>query len=302
MKKKFLLLMLLLLSGISVNAEDWIPVDTNFSSFYLYLDKDSIKNVSPQEYLYAIKFQSGNKAEKVAYLKSNIQTNYLGVVKSEIYDKDNYRPKTYFANAHVFMKPIDNDSFLALAHNYVSKLYNEEKTENHDTSVNVKKDAFTPDNKPNENIPVAKQEKQEDVKPQIRGIENRTQEAEKPNPVEEIKESNPQKTVQISQISSNAKDLSGYVEEISAELEGNWQPPKSGQNTQTIMILTIGKDGSLQKYDIAKSSGDEATDRSIISAAEKSVPYANFSGIKSGADNIKLQFVFEYKKFKKSVI
>lgn len=65
MKKKFLLLMLLFLSGISVNAEDWIPVDTNFSSFYLYLDKDSIKNVSPQEYLYAIKFQSGNRQKKL---------------------------------------------------------------------------------------------------------------------------------------------------------------------------------------------------------------------------------------------
>lgn len=302
MKKKFLLLILLLLFGISVKAEDWVPVDTNLSNFYLYVDKDSIKNVNPQEYLYAIKFQSGNKAENVAYLKSNIKTNYLGIIKSEIYNKDNYLPKTYFANAHVFMKPMDNDSFLALAHNYVSKLYNEENTEKPDVTIDVKKDAFTPDNKSNENIPVAKQEKQEDGKPQIRGIENTTQEAEKSNSVEEIKESNSQKTVQISQISSSAKDLSGYVEEISIKLDKNWQPPKSGQNTQAIVILTIGKDGSLQKYDIAKPSGDEATDRSIISAAEKSVPYANFSGIKSGADNIKLQFVFEYKKFKKSVI
>ncbi len=304
MKKRFLLLMFLLLSGISVNAEDWIPVDTNYSNFYLYVDKDSIKNVSPQEYLYAIKFQSGDKIEKVAYLKSNIKTNYLGIIRAEIYNKDNYHPKSYFANAHVFMKPIDNDSFLVYSHNYISKLYAEEKTEKSDVAVEAKTDAFSPDNVSNEGISDVKQNDEADSKPEIRGLDSNADNGKKivPKKINETKPQQVQQPPQKIQTLSNATDLKEYVAEISTRLNENWQPPKSGQNTQTIIILTIGIDGSLQKYDIAKSSGDEATDRSIISVAEKCVPYDKFSGIKKGADNIKLQFVFEYKKFKKSVM
>ncbi len=306
MKKRFLLLMFLLLAGISVNAEDWTPVDTNYSNFYLYVDKDSIKNVSPQEYLYAIKFQSGDQIEKVAYLKSNIKTNYLGIIRSEIYNKDNYHPKSYFANAHVFMKPIDNDSFLVYSHNYISKLYTEEKTEKSEAAVEVKTDAFSPDNASNDDVSEVKQNEEPNSKPEIRGLDNNVDNGKKVEPTK-INETKPQpqqlqQPLQKNQTLSTATDLKEYVAEISTQLNENWQPPKSGQNTQTIIILTIGKDGSLQKFDIAKSSGDEATDRSVISVAKKCVPYAKFSGIKKGADNIKLQFVFEYKKFKKSVM
>lgn len=302
--KKIFLLLILLLAGISVNAEDWIPVDTNYSNFYLYVDKDSIKNTNPQEYLYAVKFQYAEQPEKVAYLKSNIKTNYLGIIRSEIYNKYNYHPKSYFANAHVFMKPIENDSFLVFSHNYISKLYTEEKTEKSEAAVEVKADAFSPDNTSNEDISEVKQKEESDSKPEIRGLDNNVDNGKKIESTK-IDEAKPQQVQQIPQkiqTLSTAADLKEYVAEISTRLNENWQPPKSGQNTQTIIILTIGKDGSLQKYDIAKSSGDEATDRSIISVAEKCVPYAKFSGIKKGADNIKLQFVFEYKKFKKSVM
>ena len=51
MKKNLLLLMFFLMSGSIVNAMDWVPVDTNVSNFYLYVDADSIKNISPNEYL-----------------------------------------------------------------------------------------------------------------------------------------------------------------------------------------------------------------------------------------------------------
>ena len=82
--------------------------------------------------------------EKVVYLKSNIQTNYMCIIKSEIFDEDNYHPKAVFANVHVYMKPLSNDSFLSLAHNNVSKLYMP-KNENVDLNpINETKDAFTP--------------------------------------------------------------------------------------------------------------------------------------------------------------
>lgn len=301
MKKSLLLLIFLLMSGSVVKAVDWIPVDTNDSTFYLYVDTDSIKNVSPQEYLYAIKFQKGENYERVAYLKSNIKTNSIGIIKSEIFDEDNYRPKSVFSNVHVYMKPVESDSFLTLAHNYVSKLYTAEK--DNEKNVEVKKDAFTPENvKAEKSID---QQKETVSKPEIRGISINSEEKK-----EDVKKIVVQEKIEVpnkiqpqnSQIVSNAKDLNEYVLEISSKLEKNWQPPKSGQNTQAIVILTIGKDGSLQKYDIAKSSGDKATDRSIISAAEKCVPFAKYVNMKTSVNNIKLQFVFEYKKFKKTVM
>lgn len=299
MKKSLLLLIFLLMSGSVVKAVDWIPVDTNDSTFYLYVDTDSIKNVSPQEYLYAIKFQKGDGYEKVAYIKSNFKNNYVGIIKSEVFNEDNYRPRVVFANAHVYMKPVDSDSFLVLAHNYVSGLY----TQENNNLSEVKQDAFTPENIESE-TPVV-QQSETASKPEIRGINSNAEESKETIQKVSAKETNEsQNQIQPknSQVQSNAKDLNAYVLEISSKLEKNWQPPKSGQNTQAVIILTIGKDGSLQKYDIAKSSGDNATDRSIISAAEKCVPYEKFSEIKKGADNVKLQFVFEYKKFKKSVM
>ena len=113
-------------------------------------------------------------------------------------------------------------------------------------------------------------------KPDIRGVSDKNIDNEKQKLNQEIKVEKVDSTKikqQETQVSSQAASLKDYVAEVSIKLNENWQPPKSGQNTQTIVILTIGEDGSLQKYDIAKSSGDEATDRSIISAAEKSVPY-----------------------------
>lgn len=302
MKKSLLLLMFLLMSGSYASAMDWIPVDTYDSNFYLYVDTDSIKNVSPQEYLYAIKYQLGENVERVAYLKSNLKTNYIGVIRSENFDENNYHPKSIFANAHVYMKPVDNESFLSLAHNYLSKLYLQENENSNINSNDTQKDAFTPDNSVDEK----QVEKLNEAKPEIRGIDNSSSDKNiesnndtiNNNKTVNVKKINPQEV----QVLSQATDLKDYVSEISSKLDKNWQPPKSGQNSQAIVILTIGKDGSLQKYDIAKSSGDDATDRSIISAAEKSVPYAKFSEIKKGMDNVKLQFVFEYKKFKKSVM
>ena len=170
MKKSLLLLIFLLMSGSIVNAMDWIPVDTNDSNFYLYVDTDSIKNVNPHEYLYAIKYQLGENIEKVAYLKSNIETNYMGVIRSEIFDVSNYHPKSTFANVHVYMKPVDNESFLALAHNYVSKLYSQENENPNINPADTQKDAFTPDNSVEEKQ--VEKISAPESKPEIRGIDN----------------------------------------------------------------------------------------------------------------------------------
>lgn len=273
MKKKILLFIILLTSAISANAADWQQINTDIPNFSMYIDKDTVKYINPQECLYAIKFQSAQRPEKVVYLKSNSYTNYLGVIRSEEFDENNYRPKAVFANVHVYMKPVDTDSFLVYAHKYVSRLIpSDVNSENEDMSV--KKDAFTPDDTKVTNEP-----------PTIRGRY----------------ESNnlKMKSVQKQTAALNLKD---YVQEVGAILNDNWVPPKSGRNTQAIIILTIGSDGSLQSYHVAKSSGDVPTDRSIINSAEISVPYPKFPKLEKPSDILNLQFVFDYKKFKKSVI
>lgn len=298
--KKIFLLMILLVLGMAANAIDWVSVDTNIPNFYLYVDKDSIKNVNPQEYLYAIKFQAGNKNEKAAFLKSNFQTNYMGIIRSDYFESWNYNPQSEFANVHVFMKPLNNDSFLSFAHNYVAKLFVPIVKNQDNDMVDKKSEAFPPEIvTTNENI-VPKKDDELKNKPDIRGMDVNIHNGGNKKNNEILNFS--QAPVEQSQKISNSSSLKEYVDEICIDLNKNWNPPKSGQNSQAIIILTIGKDGSLQKYDIAKSSGDELTDRSIITAAEKSVPYKKYSSMKNGADNIKLQFVFEYKKFKKSVI
>ena len=43
-------------------------------------------------------------------------------------------------------------------------------------------------------------------------------------------------------------------------------------------------------------------DRSIITAVEKTVPYAGFSKLVNDEDNLNFQFVFDHKLIRKSVM
>ena len=98
-----------------------------------------------------------------------------------------------------------------------------------------------------------------------------------------------------------ANGFKNYTTLTSYALLENWNPPASGRNTQAVIVLSIGVDGSLQNYKFTKSSGDEATDRSIISAVEKTVPFMQFPRIASDMKPSNFQFVFNYKRFTKSV-
>ena len=50
-----------------------------------------------------------------------------------------------------------------------------------------------------------------------------------------------------------------YVSSVCSNLKQNWNPPKSGRNSQAIVIITIGEDGGLYEYHFAQSSKDEAS-------------------------------------------
>ena len=250
---------------------------------------DSVKYNRQNECLYAIRVKSGSKPEKIIYLKSNSDTNYLGIIRTDEYIESDYNPKSVFSNVHVFMKPVDEESFLILAHKYVLDKGDTSKEDKY-----VRAHSETAENQ--EEKPVAYVQI-EPVRPVIRGM------FDKKVKTVESQDKHVQTVSYTSlQKESSAVNLKGYVEEVSAVLNANWMPPKSGRNTQAIVILTIGPDGSLQKYKMAKSSGDEATDRSIINAAEQAVPYAKFPKVYNQSVPLKLQFVFTYKKFRKSVI
>lgn len=119
MKKSILLLMIMMLSGVCVNAVDWQPVSTNNPGIDLYIDLDSIQKISNNECLYAIKYSVDGAEDKVAYIKSDSKTGYLGIINSGDYEADKYKPNAVFSEPHVFMKPISEGSFLKFPHDFV---------------------------------------------------------------------------------------------------------------------------------------------------------------------------------------
>ena len=273
MKKIFLLLITMLIATTCAKAVDWQPISTNIPNFDLYIDKDSISHINADECLYAIKYKSYNKPEQVAYLKSNSSNNYIGVINAGDFDENKYKPKAVFYNAHVFMKPINGDSFLLFAHNYAVNIVSDK------TLAQAQKNEFTPPNVEQINLT------------------EKTFNIENSNNIDvsyEIK--------LVPQKQSLAKSLKEYVEETANLIKDNWTPPISKKGMQAILIVQIGPDGSLQNYKFAKSSGNKTTDNSIINAIEKVVPYAGYSKITGNSESLILQFVFDNKLFKKSVI
>ena len=243
--KKLLLSVALLMAVLPACAVNWEMIDTDIPNLDLYIDTDSIIYANDTECYYAIKYKEGDKPEKYAYLKSNSETNYIGVISTGETAVDAYKPQVVFNNPHVFMKPVSANSFLSYAHEYSTTRQSDEIASR--TAPSLRDDAIKP----------------------------------------------------VGYRMTN--DLRKYAQETAMTLEDNWNPPSSGRNTQAVIIVTIGVDGSLQNYKFEKSSGDEGTDRSIISAVEKSVPYMSFPRQASCNNPINLKFAFDYNLFKKSV-
>ena len=272
MKKSFLVLATLLMSVIPVGAVDWQAVETNIPNFNLYIDMDSIKSLNDKEYLYAIKYGFADNPEKVAYMKSDLDTNYIGVIRSGDFEKENYNPAPIFATPHVFMKPINDSSFLTFTHKYVADL-SESGIKSADSGT------VTSDIAQEQALPAKSTDKK---------FKNSNTKQ-----VSYKREAHPKMT---------SVNMQEYVASVCSELDKNWNPPASGRKTQAIVIITVGADGSLYEYHFAKSSGDEATDRSIISALKQTVPFPKFPNMKRNVRNFNFQFVFDYGIFKKSVI
>ncbi len=257
MKKIFLVLLTFIMSAISAHAANWQPIDTNIPNFTLYMDKDSVKWLNGNDCVYAIKYRSGNEPLKIAYIKSSLFDNYIGIIQAGTYEEENYRPTAVLSDPHVFMKPLKEESFLVYAHRYAMGMSRQTET-------------------------LAFGDGAEEKEVNIKSISYKAK-----TPV-----------LQSETVPENLKD---YVEQVSAELNKNWNPPKSARNTQAIVIINMGADGSLNNYKFAKSSGDDLNDRSVISAIEQTVPFPKFPVNGKNQKSFNFQFVFDYGKIFKSV-
>lgn len=255
MKKSIFLLMVMLMSGVCANAVNWQPVSTSFPYTDLYIDLDSIKYPQENECVYALRYRVANNPEKIAYIKSNFDNNYVGIIR--VADpEDDYRPNAVLNNPRVFMKPIPEDSFLNDVHKYAlanSKGYTlaEAPAVYHGEKPILRDDllvAYQGENALNANV-------------------------------------------------------QSYLEKTCKILEKNWQPPATGRMTRTIIYTTIGADGSLLNYQISESSGDDTTDRSVISAVERTVPYMKLPKLgDKEVYSMDFKFVFEHDLVRKSVV
>lgn len=272
--KKFMVLSALLLSSVCAQAADWQWMNSNFQDFDIYLDRDSVKYVNGSDILYAIRYGYQGKPQKVAYLKTDASKNYIGVIASEEYSEKTYRPKTILANPHVFMKPVNTDSFLFVPHRYLITVRDKKIQQAYD---DVRRSAAI--SQPQEQVTsrIEIRDKDENIVPAS------------------YKAVPEQKDIGVTTI----KD---YISALRTELDNNWKPPKSGKETQTVIIIAVGSDGSLRNYKFAQSSGDADTDRSVLSAVEKTVPFPKFPNLGKPVNYLNFQFIFDYGKVKKSVL
>lgn len=97
-------------------------------------------------------------------------------------------------------------------------------------------------------------------------------------------------------------ELEKYYQKTCPLLKENWNPPASGNGTKTVVIATIGTDGSLVKHKIIESSGNDTNDRSVIAALEKTVLFPQYATAVDNVNALNFQFIFVNDVFKKSVV
>lgn len=137
MKKKLLILAMCMFSALSANAANWVAIDSGSDDVQLFIDSDSIKYISVDTCTYALLYKKGQDEPKFVYAKSNYLTDKVGIVRTEDFDPEDYKPGYYSKHAVAFMKSITDDSFLRSAHNYALATYNEKASSKFSTDLDV---------------------------------------------------------------------------------------------------------------------------------------------------------------------
>ena len=267
MKKNILLSLVLLLSCTSAIAENWQYVDVNNNEIELYVDLDSLKTgKNNNEYLYAARYSVKGAPEKVVYLKSDIETGKLGIIRADDYTDDSYRPVRNLSNPHVYMKDVNDRSFLKPLHEYV---------------LSMAKD----------NTYLASQ-KNYDLK---YSNDNLVYNSDSGILREEF--------ISYTYDNKISPEIRNYLITTCEQLKANWMPPNVGYDTRTIVKATIKNDGSLFDYSILETSGNLQIDNSVVKALKTSVPYAKLPK-ENGKEvfSMDFKFVFEGGNIAKRVV
>lgn len=93
------------------------------------------------------------------------------------------------------------------------------------------------------------------------------------------KESNYNKTsVAQGQIILNSNTTIA-ISQMKKSIISNWILSNEGRNKNAIVLISIGDKGSLNSYNIIKSTGSDTADRAILSAIELAAPFYNVENI-----------------------
>lgn len=88
-------------------------------------------------------------------------------------------------------------------------------------------------------------------------------------------------------------DFAPYLRDVQMSIKQNWNPPKGNESKRVVLLFTIGKDGSLQKYKVLESSNLDVMDEAALKALKATAPFkplpAEFED-----DSIDIQFSFDY--------
>lgn len=118
MKKKLLILAMALCTSLSANAATWVALDSGNDDIQIFIDNDSVKYISNNTCTYAVLYKKGNDPTRVVYLKSDYKNDKTGIIRSEIYEEDNYNPSYYSKHTSAYMKSIMDNAIFTSAHAY----------------------------------------------------------------------------------------------------------------------------------------------------------------------------------------
>lgn len=280
MKKNLLLSFVLLLTCLCANAEDWRLVDTNSANVRMYVDMDSIKiNDKQTQYAYAARYTVKDSPEKLIYLKTDVNSGKLGVIKAENYNSEKYRPVRNLTDAHVYMKDVADDYFLKPLNDYILAIAKNDAVDGGINGVYAV-----------QNDGINYNEYNTDLSYKLQDGKNG----------EALKEELISHKGYNENVTDNAI-INTYLANTCEQINANWLPQKVTNFTRTVVAAEINKKGKLISYKIIESSGDKVIDASVINALEKTQPYSKLPTTDNVYSMI-FKFVFERSPLGKSVV
>lgn len=88
-----------------------------------------------------------------------------------------------------------------------------------------------------------------------------------------------------------AKDTSFYTDNLAKKISTNWKPKHKIKAREAVFLISVGKDGAIQKIKMQKSSYKKSFDNEIIDSILKSAPFGRLPGeVKANHKDIQLSF------------